>query len=263
LRYRDYVSDTARLASFLTGAGLARSTVDSLFVSPLHALPAPPPLDRSMPLILVAQGNGQDAIDQVVLSEYLASHGFVVASTPSPMLRTPMQREDQAGEFADVQASELAMAIDLVAAGMRVNAQRIGIIGHSFGARAALLLAMRDTRIAAVVSLDGGIGTATAIEPLRRAPSFRADAPLPPLLHFLEELDAFMKPDFTFLKSLRHTDLVLQPTAGMRHMHFTTYGFVAATVPALAALTRADSSTARSVTRVAEQTLAFLQRHVR
>jgi dienelactone hydrolase len=264
LRFREYVAgDSARLASFLGQTGLTRTTIDRLFASSLYAAPAPPPLARNLPLVLVAQGNGQDAIDQVVLCEYLASHGFVVASTPSPMLRTPMQREDQVGELAEAQATDLVTAIEAATTDMVVRTERIGLIGHSFGARSALLLAMRDRRIAAIVSLDGGIGTATAVEPFRRAASFSADASLPPLLHFYEELDAFMKPDFTLLRALRFEDLVLERTVGMRHVHFTTYGFAASAFPAFGAATRADSSTAGGVANVAQLTLAFIRRHVR
>jgi dienelactone hydrolase len=251
------------LVTFLSQAGLNRSTIDSLFGSPLRAMLSPPSVDRAFPLVLIGQGNGQDVADQVVLCEYLASQGFVVAATPSPTLRTPMQREDQVGELAETQASQLAAAIEVVTATLTVDRQRIGVVGHSFGARAALLLAMRDQTVAAIVSLDGGIGTATALEPFRQAPSFHAEAPLPPLLHFHEALDAFMTPDFRLLKSLRIADLVLEPTVGMHHVHFTTYGFVAAVFPAFAAATRADAATARSVAAIAERTADFLRRYLR
>jgi dienelactone hydrolase len=215
------------------------------------------------PLILVAHGNGQNAIDQVVLCEFLASHGYVVAATPSPMLRTPLEREDQVGELAEIQATELARAASRVAAVLSVDTTRIGVIGHSFGARAALLLAMRDSSIRAVVSLDGGIGTATAQEAFRLAPSFREDARLPPVLHFYETLDPFMKPDFTLLERLDTRGLTLEPTRGMHHTHFTTYGFAAALFPDIARVTQATGETDRGVVAMAKKTRAFLDRELR
>ena len=263
LRFRDYVGEASdQLASFLAQNGVGNSTIDSLLASPLYAASSPRPLDRAFPLVLVAQGNGEDAADQAVLCEYLASQGFVVASTPSPMLHTPLEREDQVGALAESQASDLAAAIAVLAARQPVDTLHIGIVGHSFGARAALLLAMRDPRVRAVVSLDGGIGTATAVEPLRRAPSFRADASLPPLLHFYEELDAFMTPDFTLLRSLHCADLVLTRVDEMHHVHFTTYGFASAVFPSLAEVTHATSGTPGSVRDVAERTATFLRRHL-
>ena len=46
----------------------------------------------------VAQGNAQTVQDQAHLAEYLASYGYVVATTPSPMLITgPLTDESQVG----------------------------------------------------------------------------------------------------------------------------------------------------------------------
>jgi dienelactone hydrolase len=208
----------------------------------------------------VAQGNGQDVIDQVVLCEFLASQGFVVATTPSPMLRTAMEREDQVGQFAEMQASDLSDAVETVLATLPANRERIGIVGHSFGARAALLFAMRDQRIRALVSLDGGIGTATAAEPFRQAKSFNSSATLPQLLHFYEELDSFMAPDFTMIRSLRFASVELVPTADLHHVHFTMYGFAAGVFPDIARATRATPSTTSALSSVVARTATFLRR---
>jgi len=52
------------------------------------------------------------------------------------------------------------VALDILAARPDVDARRIGCIGHSLGAKEALYLAAFDPRITAVVSSEGGIGTA-------------------------------------------------------------------------------------------------------
>ena len=260
MRFVDCLEDSAHTASFLTGAGVPASEVATLLGSPLTAhRSAPASSTARSPLVLVAQGNGESASDQVVLCEFLASHGYVVASTPSPMLRTPLEREDQVGAFAETQCSDLAAAIAVVAQALPVDTTRIAAVGHSFGARAALLLGMRNPRARALVSLDGGIGTATALESFEAAPSFRAGAPLPPILHDYETLDPFMKPDFTLLKGLHARSLTLREMPGMHHVHFTTWGFAVASVPGLAAATHATPSTARGARTVAEGTLAFLE----
>ena len=51
------------------------------------------------------------------------------------------------------------LALDLLAARSDVDADRIGCIGHSLGAKEALYLAAFDPRVRAVVSSEGGIGT--------------------------------------------------------------------------------------------------------
>jgi predicted dienelactone hydrolase len=258
--YRDYLGAAADgLADFLKNTGIGAATVDSFLNSPLRAIANGQPANSAFPLVLLAHGNQQDAADQVVLAEFLASNGFVVASTPSPMLRKPMERQNQLAEFAEMQATDLRAAVATVATAVRTDTSRLFLVSHSFGARSALLVAMQDPRVRAVVSLDGGIGTATGIVELRAAPSFRADARVPPLLHVYEELDAVMKPDFTFLRGLRADTLVLEQATALHHVHFTTYGFAAAVFPEIAKVTRASAETAVDVRRIAMQVLRFLQ----
>lgn len=263
LRFADYLGDEARdLSTFLAGTGVPAPVIDSLFDGHLFAGGGRSPLEGPFPLVLVAQGNGESVIDQVVLCEYLASQGYVVATTPSPTRETPLEREDQVGEFAERQADDLAAAIGVLAASLPVNGDDVALVGHSFGARSALLLAMRDPRIRALVSLDGGIGTSTAEDAFRTAPSFDPEARLPPILHFYEELDGFMTPDFSLLESLRTETLTLVSTTAMHHVHFTTYGFAAAAFPAIEEVTHASPKTAKSVRDVARRTAAFLATHL-
>ena len=139
LAFNDYLGEGAgKLTEFLSQAGISGQTIDSLLAAPRFAIQAPPVSRGRFPLVLVAQGNAQDVADQLVLCE-VPRQGFIVATTPSPMIRTPMEREDQVGELAEAQADDLAMAIEVTANALPVLRDRIGVVGHSFGARAALL----------------------------------------------------------------------------------------------------------------------------
>lgn len=51
------------------------------------------------------------------------------------------------------------VAVDILAADAQVDAQRLGAVGHSLGAKEVLYLAAFDERIKATVSSEGGIGT--------------------------------------------------------------------------------------------------------
>ena len=264
LTVRDYMrADTTRLITFLAGAKISAATVTSLLASVLFATVAPSQAGESFPLVLVAQGNGQDVFDRVVLCEYLASYGFVVATTPSPVLRMPLTRDDQVGPMAAVQGTELSIAIATVTKALKVDASRIGLVGHSFGARAALLLAMNNAKVKAMVSLDGGIGTATAVASFTKAPSFNASAALPPLLHFYETLDGFMAPDFRLIKRLHFQSVTLTPVEGMHHTHFTTYGSAVTLFADLTAVTRATAATGGNAVKVDEQAHDFLLRYLK
>lgn len=260
----DYYSanDARGYSGFLKGAGISSSAVETMFGAAMVARRNATPRAGRFPIVLIGQGNAHGAADQAVLAEYLASHGYVVATTPSPMLTTPMTSEDEVGPFAERQARELQGALTVLDGWPSADATRVGVVGHSFGARAALLLAMRDTRVAAVVSLDGGIGTATAVTSFRRAPSFDATKAVAPILHYYERLDAFMAPDFTLLKSLP-APLTTVPVEDLHHVHFSTLGFVAAMIPEIAGATRAGPTAGQSLQRAAEGTLAFLRTHLR
>jgi dienelactone hydrolase len=259
MHFRDYLGATAPdLEQFLHERGISPEGIASFVDAHVYATREATRASGKFPLVLIAQGNGQDAADQAMLAEFLASHGYVVASVPSPMKKHSMTDESQIGAFAEEQASALEHARDIAARVVRIDRNRQAVIGHSFGARAALLLASRNRNIRAIVSLDGGIGTATGNQYLK----FNRDAKLPPLLHIYEELDPFMKPDFTFLKSLRVAKLTVTPAIGMHHIHFTTYGFASAGIAEVATVTKAGPEVRQSVASTAGMVLRFLDQQL-
>ena len=262
MRFVDLLADSARTVAFLSGVHVPESEIAQLLSAPLAATLGAEPGDVPCALVLLGQGNGGATEELALLAENLASHGYVVASTPSPMLRASLEREDQVGEFAEMQARDLAAAVTAVAGALPVDTTVVGVVGYSFGARGALLLAMRNPRVRALVSLDGGIGTATGVASLRAAPSFRSGAALPPVLHFYERLDSFMTPDFTLLRSLRTNSLTLREVRHVHHAQFTTYGYATARLPGLAAAMHAEAATTESLRAVIEETRSFLDREL-
>jgi len=251
------------LTDFLTEHGAPAAEVAAWLDEPMLASTDAKPAGPRFPLVLLAQGNGQTLHDQAPLAEYLASHGYVVATTPSPMRITgPLTGEGDIGRRAEEQASDLAEARSALAARLDVRPGAIGVVGHSFGARAALLFAMGDPDVAALVSLDGGIGTATGRASLERAPSYRAAAMRAPLLHFYERLDEFMAPDFGLLCTLRRARRWVVEVPDAHHHHFTSLGAAVLLHPALGPALRATPRTAGAYRAVAEATLEFLDRLV-
>lgn len=276
LTYRDYFLLTPPYGPSLPGPDASRREFDE-YVSFLQSHGAPGTvvqewMNRPMlaaadaqasgsryPLVLIAQGNGETMHDQAALAEYLASYGYVVATAPSPMRITgPLTDEKEMGARADEQALDLGFVRESVADRPDVIDENFGVVAHSFGARAALLLAMRDSRVVAVVSLDGGIGTATGRTSLEAVPSYRAGALRAPILHFYEELDAFMAPDFGLLRSLTAADRWLISVPALHHHHFTSLGAVSIQYPQLRPAILATAATAEAYASVARATLEFL-----
>jgi dienelactone hydrolase len=235
------------------------SVIQNWMRAPMLATVEAPPSGGRFPLVLLAQGNAQTVHDQAPLAEYLASHGYVVATMPSPMrIAGPLTDEREVGARAEEQALDLGFLRRVLADRRDVLDQRVGVVAHSFGARAALLLAMLDSQVAAVVSLDGGIGTASGRTSLEALPFYRTEAARAPILHFYEELDAFMAPEFGLLRSLTAADRWLVSVPALHHHHFTSLGAVSIQYPSLRRAIGASAATAQAYTAVAVATREFL-----
>jgi len=277
LTYRDYVLVAARektlaplstedersalegYRAFLGRNGVPAGGIDEWLQAPMLARTDAPSAAGRYPIVLVGQGMGGAVQDQAALGESLASHGYVVATTPSPVrLGARMESEADVPAMAEEQARDLEVALAVVAPRGVADPTRTAVIGYSFGARPALLLAGRHPAWRALVSLDGGIGTAEAKGWLVPRALDRGALHLP-ILHVYEEYDENARPDFELLASLVHASRTLVRATGLRHLDFITFGLAAATIPALGG---ADAPRAATLRVVFALTRGFLDAHV-
>jgi dienelactone hydrolase len=277
LRYRDYVRVSTRertlvpptpegenealgrYRAFLAGTGVPAAGIEAWLDAPMLARADTPAEEGRFPVVLVAQGMGGAVQDQAALGEALASHGYVVATTPSPVrLGARMEGDADVPGFAEEQARDLDAALSVLAARALADTTRAGVVGYSFGARPALLLAGRRPRLRALVSLDGGIGSAAAKGWLAPRALDRASLRTP-ILHVYEEEDPEVRPDFDLLASLRSAPRTLARVDGLRHLDFITYGLATAT---LSGLGGPDERRASAWRAVVDLTRAFLDAHV-
>jgi dienelactone hydrolase len=120
---------------------------------PVH-MNAVPAVGR-FPIVLYALGQGDHTLENTVLCEYLASHGYVVASVPqlgtSP--RRAMFVHDPPSY--DAQVRDLAFALATVVHDYpSADSSRVGAIGMSMGGIYALMLAVRNSQVRTVIGLD-------------------------------------------------------------------------------------------------------------
>ena len=277
LRLGDYIAladseGTARapaaragVAAQLVKSGAPKDEVERWMNALLWAHRDAPRRSGRVPLVLLAAGNDESASDQAVLAEQLASHGYVVVAAPFPtrLGLAPMTKEDDIARVAEAQADDLAAMVNALATWATVDTSRIAVVGHSFGARAGLLLAMRDRRVRGLVSLDGGIGSATGLKSMMQAPSFDAKRHSAPILHVYETLDAWVRPDRTLLEGLDSTVVWLAPTNEMRHHHFTSFGAVASGYGAVQRALGHTKGTAREYAAVNALVIRFIDAHLR
>jgi dienelactone hydrolase len=277
MRYRDYVRVAARERSlaplapadeedalaryhaFLESRGLPSAGIDEWLAVPMLARADARAEGGRFPVVLLAAGTGGALPDQAALGEALAGHGYVAATTPSPVrLGARMEGEADVPVMAEEQARDLEIALGAVSARAWTDAERAGVVGYSFGARPALLLAGRRPALRALVSLDGGIGSAAAKGWL--APNALDRAALAtPILHVYEEADDDARPDFALLASLTAAPRTLARVEGLRHLDFITAGLASASLVGLGGPVPARAEALRAVFAA---TCAFLDAHV-
>lgn len=251
-----------RYRAFLAQAKVAPADADAWLATKMRASRDAARSPGRAPLVLIAQGNGESAADQAFLAERLAARGYVVATTPSQAkIGGAMRSEAEIPAQADAQAADMAFAMRTLRAESNVRSGPYGVAGHSFGARSALLLAMRDPDVAALVSLDGGIGTKTGKGLLEKARGFDRKRMKAPVLHLYEEGDRYMPVDLELLRSLPGDKWLVRVDA-MRHVHFSSTGVLAQRVPAVGAITSATPQTGAAWDAVADATGSFFDRYL-
>jgi len=170
--YFDIRSDDPRLAKFSTkladynravlakeimgkpAAELAdreRRLLDDFLDTPTASVRDAPAARGPFPLVIYHSGAGSSFDDNSVLCEFLASHGFVV-------LGSAFQRENGSSlttDGADGSARDLGFLIGHARKLPGVDWGRVGVVGHSLGAQAALLFrSQAGCPVDAVVCLD-------------------------------------------------------------------------------------------------------------
>ena len=221
----------ARYRAFLAKNGLSAAGIDAWLGSAMLARLDAPAASGRFPLVVIAQGMGGATPDQAALGEWLASYGYVVATTPSPVrLGSRMESDADVPAMADEQARDMEVALSVASAQPVADPARTGLIGYSFGARAALLAAGRRPAVKALVSLDGGIGSSAAKGWLAPGALDRRALRVP-VLHVYEETDEDARPDFGLLASLTAAPRTLARVDGLRHLDFITVGLASASLP--------------------------------
>jgi dienelactone hydrolase len=279
LHYRDYVAlsgteqhpgtteDTeagekavSEYQHLLTENGVPAAAVEAWLGAEVLAVGGASAAPGRFPLVLVAQGRFHSAHHQAVLAEYLASHGYAVATTPSPARAAPPGPEEHLLASAEVQAGQLERALSALQSEAMVDGSRLALVGHSFGARAAFLFALRHP-VAALVSLDGGIANQQGKDWLGALPNFQPADFHVPLLHLYQPGDEVVVPDFELVRSLRGADRWLIRIEGLRHFDFTSLGAAAGVAPELAP-PKHVSTIVKGWAFTAQLTLLFLDEYL-
>lgn len=160
----------------------SEGTFHKLAATGVHAVRGAAPVAvRTLPLVLLSPAAGLGPGNYTALGEDLASHGFVVATLghpyESPVIRlangslaVPSKSGPNDNPLGVARRRIMTRAADLrfaltylvdsagrIVPGLRIDARKAVVMGHSRGAVAALEACKRDERFRACVNMDGGV----------------------------------------------------------------------------------------------------------
>ncbi|MBW3555260.1 MAG: dienelactone hydrolase family protein [Gemmatimonadetes bacterium] len=183
-----------------------------------------PPAEGRYPLVVLAQGAGGSPTDMALTGEYLASHGYVVVSVPSRSIDLAATLDYGDRRLHESHLRDIEFALDRVSTLPSVEIRDLGIIGFSRGAMAAVLLAMKNPTVDAVITFDGsGMQGPTPSPLLEGSPYYdpsRLHAPL------LALHTGSFRSGYAFLDKVRYSDVYIAPVAHMHHVDFSVLAMI-------------------------------------
>lgn len=231
------------------GAGASRSRADSILMLPMQAVRDAPRSAGRFPLVVFLHSTPWGA---ALMSEYLASHGLIVAAIQSKGAREPAYRLSR--ENVDAMVEDAMFTIGRMRREVDITPS-LGVIGMSNGSIAAMALELKlkEVRPDAVVSLDGGIaeragGTYLAERSMGDPKRFTV-----PLLHLYTPDNAHL--DLKYLRSYEASPRILARVDHLRHGDFLTGGALERLMPGRTA----PKDAAVGFSAVCRYTLRFLR----
>ncbi|GAA0734514.1 dienelactone hydrolase [Sphingomonas japonica] len=225
LRYSDYLrlsateevfgrSDAeiaAATAAFLRSAGPALSPdrIKAETGRTMWAVRDAASAPGKFPVVIYAPSFGAPAYENADLAEYLASQGYVVIASPSMGARSRSMTFDVEGISA--QAGDIGFLIAFAHSLPQADLDHLAVAGFSWGGLSNVFAAAVDSRIDALVSLDGSVRyfpglveSAKYVTPARVTAPFLFVAAKP---QAIEELQlAGLDSSASFLNKLTYSD---------------------------------------------------------
>jgi hypothetical protein len=183
------------------------------------------------PVLIYAPSDSSVSWENADLCEYLASHGYVVLASPSMGASTRDMTDDLDG--IDAQARDISFLITYAKTLPDTNASEVAVVSWSWGGISSVFAAARDSRIDALVSMDGSMRYYPGL--VKGAGYVHPEKMTAPLLFFtqgdpnvLENIDGHHDGPPAYivgpnvLNAWVHGDLLTVNMLGMAHTEFSS-----------------------------------------
>ena len=107
------------------------------------------------PVLIYAPSDSSVAWENADLCEYLASHGYVVLASPSIGVSTREMTDDLDG--INAQARDISFLVSYAKSLPNTDPSEIAVVSWSWGGISSLFAVARDSRINALVAMDGSM----------------------------------------------------------------------------------------------------------
>lgn len=208
-----------------------RSLLKTSSEIPLRAVRDAKPAKGHYPVLIYAPSDSSVSWENADLCEYLASHGYVILASPSMGVSTRDMADDLDG--VNAQARDISFLITYAKTVPDTDLSEVAVVSWSWGGASSLFAAARDSRIDALVSMDGSMRYYPGL--VKMAGDVHPERMTIPLLfftaenaNFLEGLDQYydgppadiVGPNV--LNAWIHGDLLTANMLGMAHAEFSS-----------------------------------------
>lgn len=220
----EITAETAQWARSIAG-GLSDAELLQETTRPMWAVRDATPEAGRFPVVIYAPSFNASSAENADLCEFLASHGYIVIASPDMGAHARGMTDDVEG--IETQAADISFLIGYAHALPQADTRRIAVMGFSWGGISNVFAAARDSRIKALVNLDGSVryypnlvDAAGYVTPSRVAVPMLYMAAQPPTL---EQLIARGKASpNSFLNNLKYSDVYIVTMHPMVHPNFSS-----------------------------------------
>lgn len=188
----------------------------------------------TFPVIIYAPSLEASSIENFALCEYLASHGYIVISSPSRGAETK-NFTGGAPKNMEAQARDIEFLILEALTFPNAATERIATMGFSFGGLSNVLVQMRNRNIKAIVSLDGSIRyNYKTLKTSPFADIAKVDVPfihlaqkdIPETVLKEDKIDPKLNYEFEFYDRLVHSNAYKLKFHNLTHDNFSSLGIL-------------------------------------